>query len=110
MQPSVAPAVQPAPIKIELGDDFVRAQKTGKSKIIALSVVVAAIGGFIGFTLGGATERGKSTAQTAISTASAIQMARKRICRGGVAKRSGRGSTAWRTGLAGVEVCMIASR
>lgn len=59
LQPSVAPPAQPAAIKIELGDDFVQAQKSGKTKIIALSLVVAAIGGFIGFTLGGATERGK---------------------------------------------------
>jgi hypothetical protein len=59
LQPSAAPRAEPTSIKIELSDEVLHAQKSGKTKILALSVVVAAVGGLIGFTLGGASERGK---------------------------------------------------
>jgi hypothetical protein len=59
MEPSVAPRAEPATIKIELGDDVVRAQKSGKVKVLVLSLITAGIGCFVGFTLGGASERGK---------------------------------------------------
>lgn len=59
MEPSVAPRAEPATIKIEMGDDVMRAQKGGKVKVLVLSIITAAIGGFVGFTLGGGAERGK---------------------------------------------------
>jgi hypothetical protein len=59
--PAMAPRVEPAAIRIEMSDDVMRAQKGGKTKVLVLAIVTAAIGGFVGFTLGGASERGKGT-------------------------------------------------
>jgi hypothetical protein len=59
MEPSVAPRAEPATIRIEMGDDVMRAQKGGKTKVLVLAIVTAAIGGFVGFTLGGGAERAK---------------------------------------------------
>jgi hypothetical protein len=59
MEPSVAPRAEPATIRIEMGDDVMRAQKGGKAKVLVLAIVTAAIGGFVGFTVGGGAERGK---------------------------------------------------
>lgn len=59
--PAVAPRAEPAAIRIEMSDDVMRAQSGGKKKILVLAVVTAVIGGFVGFTLGGASERGKGT-------------------------------------------------
>jgi hypothetical protein len=59
MEPSVAPRAEPATIRIEMGDDVMRAQKGGKTKVLVLAIITAAIGGFIGFTLGGGAERAK---------------------------------------------------
>ena len=59
MQPSVAPRAEPATIRIEMGDDVMRAQKGGKTKVLVLAIVTAAIGGFMGFAIGGGAERGK---------------------------------------------------
>jgi hypothetical protein len=59
MEPSVAPRAEPATIRIEMGDDVMRAQKGGKTKVLVLAIVTAAIGGFVGFTVGGGAERGK---------------------------------------------------
>jgi hypothetical protein len=59
MQPSVAPRAEPATIRIEMGDDVMRAQKGGKTKVLILAIVTAAIGGFVGFAIGGGAERGK---------------------------------------------------
>jgi outer membrane murein-binding lipoprotein Lpp len=59
MEPSVAPRAEPATIRIEMGDDVMRAQKGGKAKVLVLAIVTAAIGGFVGFTLGGGAERAK---------------------------------------------------
>jgi len=61
MQPSVAPRAEPAAIRIEMSDDVMRAQKGGRTKVLVLAVITAVIGGFVGFTLGGASERGKGT-------------------------------------------------
>lgn len=59
MEPSVAPRAEPATIRIEMGDDVMRAQKGGKAKVLVLAIITAAIGGFVGFTLGGGAERAK---------------------------------------------------
>jgi hypothetical protein len=59
MSPAVAPRVEPTAIKIELSDEVVRAQKSGKTKVLVLAIITAVVGGFVGFTLGGASERGK---------------------------------------------------
>jgi hypothetical protein len=61
MQPSVAPRAEPAAIRIEMSDDVMRAQKGGRTKVLVLAIITACIGGFVGFTLGGASERGKGT-------------------------------------------------
>jgi hypothetical protein len=59
MEPSVAPRAEPTTIKIEMGDDVMRAHKGGKVKVLVLSIITAGIGCFIGFTLGGGAERAK---------------------------------------------------
>jgi len=59
MSPAAAPRAEPAAIKIEMSDEVIRAQKTGKTKVLVLALITAGIGGFVGFTLGGASERGK---------------------------------------------------
>jgi hypothetical protein len=62
MQPSAAPIVAQAPaIRIDMSDDVMRAQQGGRTKILVLALVTALIGAGIGFTLGGASERGKGT-------------------------------------------------
>lgn len=61
MEPAVAPRAEPAAIRIEMSDDVMRAQKGSRTKVLVLAVITAVIGGFIGFTLGGAAERGKGT-------------------------------------------------
>jgi len=59
MEPAVAPVqAQPQTIRIELGDDVVRANRGGKTKVAVLALVTAVIGGGVGFTIGGASERG----------------------------------------------------
>jgi len=61
MEPAAAPVAAPQTIRIEMGDDVMRAQKGGKVKVMVLAIVTAGIGCFVGFTLGGASERGKGT-------------------------------------------------
>jgi hypothetical protein len=61
MEPAVAPRAEPAAIRIEMSDDVMRAQKGGRTKVMVLAAVTCAIGIGIGFTLGGASERGKGT-------------------------------------------------
>jgi hypothetical protein len=61
MEPAAAPVVKPAEIKVELSDEVVRAQGRGKTKVLVLAIITAALGGFVGFTLGGVSERGKGT-------------------------------------------------
>jgi hypothetical protein len=82
MEPSVAPRAEPATIKIELGDDVVRAQKSGKTKVLVLALITAGIGCFVGFTLGGASERGKgqdAALQGAKDLTKDIEAANKKI-------------------------------
>jgi hypothetical protein len=80
-QPSVAPRIdptdpyasmaaqaapsRPAAIRIEMGEEVREAQRRGRSKVFVLALVTAAIGGFIGFTVGGGNERAKG-AESAI--------------------------------------------
>lgn len=61
MAPAAAPRAEPAAIRIEMSDDVMRAQKGGRTKVMVLAAVTCAIGVGIGFTLGGASERGKGT-------------------------------------------------
>jgi hypothetical protein len=61
MEPAAAPRAEPATIRIEMGDDVMRARQGGKVKILVLAIITAILGGFVGFTLGGASERGKGT-------------------------------------------------
>jgi hypothetical protein len=61
MEPATVVAHQPQTIRVELGDDIVRANRGGKMKVLVLAIITAGIGGFVGFTLGGAAERGKGT-------------------------------------------------
>jgi hypothetical protein len=69
MQPTAAPVIaQPQTIRIELGDDVVRANRGGKTKIAVLAGVTALIGIGIGYTIGGAAERGAG-ADTAVEGA-----------------------------------------
>lgn len=59
MQPTAAPVMaQPQTIRIELGDDVVRANRGGKTKVAMLALITAFIGIGIGYTVGGAAERG----------------------------------------------------
>ncbi len=59
MEPAAAPRAETAAIRIEMSDDVMRAQRGGKTKVLVLAIITAIIGGFVGFTLGGAAERGK---------------------------------------------------
>ena len=57
---SMAPVrAEPTAIKVEMSEEVVRAQRRGKSKIMALAAVTAAVGGFVGFATGSGVERGK---------------------------------------------------
>ncbi len=59
MEPAQAPRAEATAIRIEMSDDVMRAQRGGKTKVLVLAIITAIIGGFVGFTLGGASERGK---------------------------------------------------
>jgi outer membrane murein-binding lipoprotein Lpp len=62
VEPMAAPVrAEPAAIRIELSDDVLQAQKTGRSKIAILALVTAVIGGVLGYGLGGGAERAKGT-------------------------------------------------
>jgi hypothetical protein len=61
MAPQAVPLrVEPQTIKIEMGDDFVAAQKSGRTKVLVLSLFTAAIGAGLGFAGGGISERDKA--------------------------------------------------
>jgi hypothetical protein len=63
---SSAPAVAQRPREIRVDMEEVRAANKGRrGRVLFLSVVTAAVGGFIGFTFGGGVERGKA-AQAAV--------------------------------------------
>ncbi len=59
MEPAAAPRAEPAAIRIELSDEVVRAQGRGKTKVLVLAIITAGLGGFVGFALGGISERNK---------------------------------------------------
>ncbi len=61
LAPAAAPVAQAATIRFEMSDDVVAAQKGGRTKVLMLALVTCVIGVGIGFTLGGASERGKGT-------------------------------------------------
>jgi len=72
MAPQAAPVrIEPQAIKIEMSDEFVQAQKSGRSKIVILSLVTAAIGAGLGFAGGGISERNKA-AEAAVSGAAEL--------------------------------------
>jgi len=61
MAPQAAPVrAQPQTIQIEMDDEFRRAQKSGRSKVLILSVITAGIGAALGFAGGGISERNKA--------------------------------------------------
>ena len=61
MAPQAAPVrAAPTAITIEMDDEFVRAQKSGRSKVLILALVTAAIGAGLGFAGGGISERNKA--------------------------------------------------
>lgn len=59
---------EPAAIKVEMSQEVVDAQRRGKSKIMALALATAVVGGGIGVALGSGMERGKRQ-DTALSGA-----------------------------------------
>lgn len=60
IEASMAPVrAEPTAIKVEMSEEVVRAQRRGKSKIMALAAVTALVGGFVGFATGSGVERGK---------------------------------------------------
>ncbi len=57
---SVAPArAEPQAIKVEMSEEVVAAQKKGRTKIIALALATAVVGGLLGTAVGSGMERGK---------------------------------------------------
>ncbi len=61
MAPQAAPVRVAAPsITIEMDDEFRRAQKSGRSKVLVLAIFTAAIGAGLGFAGGGISERNKA--------------------------------------------------
>jgi len=60
MEPASAPVrAEPAEIRVEMSEEVVQAQRRGKGKVLALCLVTAGVGAFIGFALGSGSERGK---------------------------------------------------
>ncbi|MEO8904627.1 MAG: hypothetical protein ABI488_19640 [Polyangiaceae bacterium] len=69
MEPQAAPVrMQPQTITLELSDEFVQAQKSGRKKVLVLCLVTAALGAGLGFAGGGISERNKA-ADAAVSGA-----------------------------------------
>ncbi len=62
---------EPAAIKVEMSEEIVQAQKKGRAKVVVLALVTAAIGGLVGYTVGGGVERGKG-ATAALEGAEAL--------------------------------------
>jgi len=61
MAPQAAPIrIEPQTIKIEMGDDFVAAQRSGRSKVLVGLIFAAGIGAALGFAGGGISERNKA--------------------------------------------------
>ena len=61
MAPQAAPMrMEPTAIKIEMSDEFVAAQKSGRTKVLVLAIFTAGIGAGLGFAGGGISERNKA--------------------------------------------------
>jgi hypothetical protein len=61
MEPQAAPMrIEPTAIKIEMSDEFVAAQKSGRTKVLVLCIITAGLGGGLGFAGGGISERNKA--------------------------------------------------
>jgi hypothetical protein len=61
MAPQAAPMrMEPTAIKIEMSDEFVAAQKSGRTKVLVLAIFTAGIGAALGFAGGGISERNKA--------------------------------------------------
>jgi hypothetical protein len=61
MAPQAAPVrAEPTSIKIEMSDEFVAAQRSGRTKVLVLAIFTAGIGGALGFAGGGISERNKA--------------------------------------------------
>ncbi|HEY5374008.1 MAG TPA: hypothetical protein VIK01_09985 [Polyangiaceae bacterium] len=72
MAPQAAPMrVQPQTITLELSDEFVQAQKSGRTKVLVLAIFTAGIGAALGFAGGGISERNKA-AEAAVSGAAEL--------------------------------------
>ncbi len=60
MEPAAAPVrAEPTAIRIEMSEEVLQAQRRGKGKVIALALITAGLGAFVGYALGGGAERGK---------------------------------------------------
>ncbi|MEO7038308.1 MAG: hypothetical protein ABI548_30340 [Polyangiaceae bacterium] len=72
MEPQAAPVrMQPQTITLELSDEFVQAQKSGRKKVLVLCIITAALGAGLGFAGGGISERDKA-ADSAVSGAAEL--------------------------------------
>ncbi|HEX3777750.1 MAG TPA: hypothetical protein VHV51_24955 [Polyangiaceae bacterium] len=72
MEPQAAPIMaRPAAIKIEMSDEFIRAQKSGRTKVLVLCLITAGLGAALGFAGGGISERNKG-AEAAVEGASEL--------------------------------------
>jgi len=61
MEPQAAPVrMAPQAITIEMSDEFVQAQKSGRTKVLVLCLFVLGIGAGLGFAGGGISERNKA--------------------------------------------------
>ncbi len=60
LEPQVAVRAQPQTITLEMSDEFVQAQKSGRSKVLVACLVTAALGAGLGFAGGGISERSKA--------------------------------------------------
>lgn len=70
--PRQSAPIQARPTEIRVDMDEVRAaQRSGRGKVMALALVTAVVGGFLGFAFGGATERDKG-AKAAVEGAGLI--------------------------------------
>jgi hypothetical protein len=60
--PSQSAPARARPTEIRVDMEEVRAaQRSGRGKVMVLSIVTAAVGGFLGFTFGGSSEKAKGT-------------------------------------------------
>jgi hypothetical protein len=60
MQPQAAPArARPQEIRIEMGEEVMAARRAGRKKVLFLALVAFGVGGAVGFTAGGGSERAK---------------------------------------------------